>query len=69
MEVSFADFASVAFWTPAGKRAPFLCVEPWNGSAVCSDEDDEFAHKHDVQILGPGEKKHYGLGIRILGRR
>ncbi len=68
VEVSFEDFASVAFWTPAGKRAPFLCVEPWNGSAICSDEDDEFAHKHDVQILGPGEKKHYGLGIRILGR-
>jgi len=69
VEVSFADFASVAFWTPAGKRAPFLCIEPWNGSAVCSDEDDEFAHKHDVQCLRAGEKRVYRLGIRILGER
>lgn len=66
VEVSFEDFASVAFWTPEGKKAPFLCIEPWNGSAICSDEDDEFAHKHDVQKLGLGEKKLYGLGIRIL---
>ena len=25
-----------------------------------------FAHKHDVQRLGPGGKKDYCLGIRIL---
>ncbi len=66
VEVSYGDFASVAFWTPGGKEAPFLCVEPWNGSAICSDEDDAFAHKHDVQRLGPGGKKDYCLGIRIL---
>lgn len=65
VEVSFEDFASVAFWTPTGKRAPFLCIEPWNGSAICSDEDDEFAHKHDVQCLKAGEKRTYRLGIRI----
>lgn len=68
VEVSFADFASVAFWTPVGKKAPFLCIEPWNGSAVCSDEDDQFAHKHDVQSLEPGQKRGYRLGIRILDR-
>ncbi len=66
VQVSFEDFASVAFWTPMGKQAPFLCIEPWNGSAICSDEDDEFAHKHDVQRLKAGEKRTYMLGIRIL---
>ena len=67
VEVLFGDFASVAFWTPMGKEAPFLCVEPWIGSAICSDEDDQFAHKHDVQRLESGQKKSYRLGIRILG--
>lgn len=66
VEVSFEDFSSVAFWTPMNVQAPFLCIEPWNGSAICSDEDDEFAHKHDVQRLEPGQKKCYNLGIRIL---
>lgn len=66
VEVDFKDFETVAFWTPDHKEAPFLCVEPWNGSAICSDEDDEFIHKNHVQFLKPGEKKDYHLGIRIL---
>lgn len=66
VEVAFGDFATIAFWTPAGKRAPFLCIEPWNGSAIRSDEDDEFMHRHYVQKLDAGERKEYRLGIRIL---
>lgn len=66
VEVSYPDFSSVAFWTPAGVNAPFLCVEPWNGSAICSDEDDQFIHKHDIQKLAPGVQMDYHLGIRIL---
>lgn len=66
VEVDFSGFSSVAFWTPCHTQAPFLCVEPWNGSAICSDEDDEFIHKHDVQILNEGESREYHLGIRIL---
>lgn len=66
VEVDYAGFDSVAFWTPRPGEAPFLCVEPWNGSAICSDEDDYFVHKHHIQQLEPGEKKNYHLGIRIL---
>lgn len=66
VEVSYPGFSSVAFWTPAGVKAPFLCVEPWNGSAICSDEDDQFIHKHDIQALATGAQASYHLGIRIL---
>lgn len=66
IEVEYPGFGSVAFWTPRPAQAPFLCVEPWNGSAICSDEDDHFEHKHDVQQLEPQEKNPYHLGIRIL---
>ena len=66
VEVDYRDFETVAFWTPDHKEAPFLCVEPWNGSAICSDEDDEFLHKNHVQVLKPGDSKSYHLGIRIL---
>ncbi|MEG0214723.1 MAG: aldose 1-epimerase family protein [Hungatella sp.] len=66
IEVSYPDFSSVAFWTPNGQQAPFLCIEPWNGSAIRSDEDDIFTHKHGIQTLEIGEHKTYHLGIRIL---
>lgn len=66
VEVDFQDFDSVAFWTPVPKNPPFLCVEPWNGSAIRSDEDDDFLHKHGVQTLEQGDAKSYHLGIRIL---
>ncbi|MEW4414166.1 aldose 1-epimerase family protein [Clostridium sp. AN503] len=66
IQVAYPGFSSVAFWTPDHKQAPFLCIEPWNGSAIRSDEDDEFLHKHDVQILGAGESRSHLLEIRIL---
>lgn len=66
IEVDYAGFETVAFWTPYESQAPFVCVEPWNGSAIRSDEDDEFAHRHHVQSLNPQEEKSYHLGIRIL---
>lgn len=66
VSVSYPGFETVAFWTPYGKMAPFLCVEPWNGSAIRSDEDDDFIHRHHIQILAPGERKSYHMGIEIL---
>ena len=66
IEVSYPGFETIAFWTPYGKNAPFLCIEPWNSCAIRSDEDDEFLHRHHVQILKPGETKCYPMEIRIL---
>lgn len=66
IKVDFPGFQTVAFWTPDHKQAPFLCVEPWNGSAICSDEDDEFIHKNHIQTLKPQESKNYVMGIHIL---
>jgi len=66
VEVAYPDFKSIAFWTPIGGKAPFLCIEPWNGSAIFDDEDDEFINKRDVELLAPGASKDYHLKISIL---
>lgn len=66
VEVSYPGFTSVAFWTPGQVRAPLLCVEPWNGSAIRSDEDDAFVHKHGLQTLKGGETRSYLLEIRMV---
>ena len=64
VEVSFPDFATVAFWTAAATKAPFLCVEPWSGSAIRSDEDDNFLNRHYLQKVESGEKRTYLLEIK-----
>ena len=66
IEVGFPGFDTVAFWTPYPAEAPFLCVEPWNGSGVYATEDDEFVHKNHVQKLEAGKSKTYGLTIRMI---
>lgn len=65
IELSYPGFETVAFWTPYPGDAPFVCIEPWNGSGVYATEDDEFVHKNHVQQLGTGERKSYGMTIRI----
>lgn len=66
IQMDYPDFATIAFWTPAQVKAPFLCMEPWNGAAIFADEDDEFIHKRDIQTLKAGESKVYRLTIRLL---
>ena len=34
IQVDYPGFHSIAFWTPIGGEAPFLCIEPWNGAAI-----------------------------------
>lgn len=66
VEVAYPDFESIAFWTPSHTQAPFLCVEPWNGSAIFTDEDDDFTHRHQLQTLEPHQSRSYHLQIRLV---
>lgn len=66
VRMAYPDFASIAFWTPAGGKAPFVCLEPWNGAAIYDDEDNIFAHKRDILTLDPGKEAVYHLEISLL---
>lgn len=66
VKLSFDSYSSVAFWTSTSEDASYVCLEPWNGSAICSDEDDEFLHKNGLQRLPAGETKAYDLVIELL---
>lgn len=67
IHMSYPGFKSIAFWTPIGGKAPFLCLEPWNGAAIYEDEDDIFRHKRDIEVLPAGEKASYQLEISLIG--
>lgn len=66
VHVDYPDFASIGIWSSIGGNAPFVCLEPWNGSGIFDDEDDNFASKRDIQTLGAGESKTYRMKISIL---
>ena len=68
VEVGFPGFETVAFWTLCPEPAPYLCVEPWNGSGIYENEDDQFSHRHHIQRLCPGDSRSYVMTIRILER-
>lgn len=67
IKLDYPGFHSIAFWTPIGGKAPFLCMEPWNGAAIYDDEDDYFINKRNLETLAPGENKQYHLTISLLG--
>ncbi|MGN0299128.1 MAG: aldose 1-epimerase family protein [Lachnospiraceae bacterium] len=63
IDFDFENFHTVAFWSPIGKEAPFICIEPWNGSAIFDDEDDIFNHKRDILSLEPGQSNSFSFKV------
>ncbi|WP_071131922.1 aldose 1-epimerase family protein [Enterococcus timonensis] len=55
VSLSYDGFDYVGFWTPYGKDAPFLCIEPWSGLADTVDTTGELTEKLDIQTLGAKE--------------
>lgn len=63
VQVDFKGFDAVAFWTPTKLDAPFLCIEPWNGMAARSDEDNQYTSKLGVKHLELDQQHSFKLTI------
>lgn len=61
ISVGFPGFSMLGIWTPAGKRSPFVCIEPWNGTATYTDEGDDLSQKRGVQSLLPQEQSQFHI--------
>lgn len=61
VRVDFPDFTSLGVWQ--AKDAPFLCIEPWCGSADFDDCTGVFAEKRGIEILKPDEEKAFTYSI------
>lgn len=44
----------VGLWSPPGKRAPFVCIEPWYGRCDRYGYEGEFANRDCMNRLEPG---------------
>lgn len=51
IKFSFPNFKSFAIWSPYGKKAPFVCLEPWIGYGDRYDTDYQFNKKDDLITL------------------
>ena len=66
VRVDFSEFPMVAFWTMPGVRAPYICIEPWQGCAAVDNESGDFTDKPHCVILGPGESKSLRYTVSLL---
>jgi len=64
--MDFSQFPMIAFWTNGGKKAPYICLEPWHGCAAFVDETGDFRDKHHCILLQPGETKTLSFTVTIV---
>lgn len=64
LEVSF-DAPLFGLWSPAGKHAPFICIEPWYGRCDREDYTQELENREWGNTLEAGEvfEKSYKIHI------
>ena len=61
VRVDFPDFTSLGVWQ--AKDAPFICIEPWCGSADFDDCTGIFAEKRGIEILKPQKECAFTYAI------
>ncbi|MGN0513779.1 MAG: aldose 1-epimerase family protein [Lachnospiraceae bacterium] len=49
------DTPLFAIWSPEGKNAPFVCIEPWYGRCDAEDFNGELKDREYTNTLGAGE--------------
>lgn len=66
VKMDISNFSALGIWTPAGKEAPFVCLEPWNGLPAFCNESGKFDEKPFVKILAPGEIYTASCKVEII---
>lgn len=66
IEMDFSGFDLLGIWTPPGKEAPFLCIEPWNGVNAYLNEAPEFSEKPHIRKLAARECYTASYTVRVL---
>lgn len=59
------DMPVVALWSPPGKNAPFLCIEPWFGRCDAHDFEGTLEERAFNNALEAGNQFHTSYTIRF----
>lgn len=65
VKMDFDGMEYFAVWSPFAD-SPFVCLEPWTGTATQYSEDDVFEHKQGVKILAPGEESQVSYTVTMF---
>lgn len=65
VQMDFDGMDYLAVWSPV-EDAPFVCLEPWTGTATQREEDDVFEHKQGMRILAPGEETEVAFKVTVF---
>ncbi len=65
VQMDFEGMDYLAIWSP-DQDAPFVCLEPWTGTATQREEDDVFEHKQGMRILAPGEETEVSFTVTVF---
>ncbi|TCA31117.1 aldose 1-epimerase family protein [Rhizobium leguminosarum bv. viciae] len=63
MHFHFENLPNLALWTKPG--APFLCIEPWHGTAAEAGSSSELANRPSTTILAPGDVARFAFTVEI----
>ncbi len=55
-----------AVWSPEGKKAPLICIEPWYGRCDAEDYEGDFSEREYIEKLEGGETFEGGYEISFL---
>lgn len=59
------DAPVVGLWSPAGKKAPFMCIEPWYGRCDAENYTGDFRQKEWMNSLEPHQTFEHSYTITI----
>ncbi len=59
------DAPLFGLWSPAGKNAPFMCIEPWYGRCDRIDFDGSLEEREWGQVADGNSTNHYCYEIKI----
>ena len=55
VEMTFSGFPLFGIWSPAGKNAPFVCIEPWYGRCDAEDFSGDLTQREYGNCISPGQ--------------
>lgn len=64
LKFSFENLPNLALWQKPG--APFICIEPWHGTAAENGGSDDLAKRPYGLVLQPGEKARFAFTVELL---
>jgi galactose mutarotase-like enzyme len=64
IEMLWEGFSELGVWSKPG-GAPFVCIEPWCGTASPADFDGEFTDKPGLMHIAPGDKRVLKYRVRV----